>query len=58
MVRMLVPCSTDAAVKASPCWGWPVGHPSQDLPADNGASMKAQMKSVRAVDPVILSLQI
>lgn len=58
MVRMLVPCGACAAVRASPCWGWPGGHPSQGLPADNGAAIKVQMKSVRAVDPVILSVQI
>lgn len=58
MVRTLVPCSAYAAVRACPCWGWQVGHPSQGLPADDGASMKAQMKSVRGVDPAILSVQI
>lgn len=58
MFRTLVPRSAYAAVKAHPCWGRPVGHPSQGLPADDGASMKAQMKSTRAVDPVILSVQI
>lgn len=57
MVRMLVPCSANAAVRACPCWDGPGGHPSQGLPADDGASMKAQMKRVRA-DPVILSVQI
>lgn len=57
MVRMLVPCSANAAVRACPFWGWPVGRPSQGLPAGNGASMKAQMKSVKAVSPVVLSVK-
>lgn len=63
MVRMLVPCSTNAAVRTCPCWGWlvPAGAGQWDVPAKAfQQAMELPWKhkwSVKAVNPVALSIK-